>query len=188
MATFFFDPSAPNPDAGGGVLLSPAEQAALAQAPKRQPLPSGAGQFWNLPAKFAAANQIKQEELAEFPGHNTSGDAMRHAEASRRLAEAAGPVFASAAGLWHEAGNSRWRALGGDGQPLSEAAMDLLNNSRGVDAAMRGVPVDPGRLQTRPLSLSDANVRARQGYQDASGDAEAYRFAPFTPGFPVGPY
>jgi hypothetical protein len=139
---------------GGGPLLSLSDMAALAQAPgiagtapapQEQPLPAGAGQFWNLPAKFAAANQIYKEELHRVHGHNDAGDAMRHAEASRRLADAAGPVFTAAAGLGHELIDFLPSFIpGGHSQPLSEGLMDMMNNSQGIDASVHGLPIDLG--------------------------------------------
>jgi hypothetical protein len=170
------------PDDGSQLSLS--DIAALAQAPRivggrppGPPLPAGAGQFWNLSAKVAAANQIYQEELHRIHGHNNSGDAMRHAEASRRLADAAGPMFAGAAGLGHEFIDFLPSLIhGGHSQPLSEGLMDLKNNSQGINASVHGLPIDPAQLQTKPISLTAAYAKVNQTYQDASPDGGSYDF------------
>jgi hypothetical protein len=146
-----------------GLTLS--EQAALARAPRREP----AQQWWNVPAKYEAAKRIEREILARFPSHNDAGDALRHAELSRRLATEIGPVSSAIAGFTHELENSigspppgaldwlpprvkehiqrNWR---GQGQP--ERDMDLHNNLEGLRAAARGQPVDPGQLQVKPVA------------------------------------
>jgi len=65
--------------------------------------PRAAIPMWNIPAKLAAAKTIAQEELAlHFGHHNDAGDALRHAEWSKRMADSLGPNFSTAVGLGHE--------------------------------------------------------------------------------------
>jgi hypothetical protein len=126
-----------------------------------------ARRWWNLPAKYAAADRIKNEVLQKYPGWNNAGDALRHAELSRRMADEIGPVTSAVAGLAHELENtipapssdrlkgappwgrdhiqSNWH-----GQRRPEWDMDLHNNAAGIRAALLGRPVDPASLQTRP--------------------------------------
>jgi hypothetical protein len=147
------------------------EQAALAQAPRLAP----EKQWWNLAAKKAAGERIGHEEDRKFAGrHNDAGDAMRHAEWSQRMATDIGPIFSGRAGLYHEGDNLAHAVAGqygkaydpllkGDAtaynvpehpsitQTLSESGMDLWNNAQGIAAALAGHPIDPSRLQTRPV-------------------------------------
>ena len=124
-------------------------------------------QWWNLPAKYKAAERIKGEMLRDYPGRNDAGDAARHAELSRRMTAEIDPMTASVAGWAHEAENllpplpprvtrqlpeglrahieDNWHA---EGWP--ELRMDLHNNAVGVDAGLHGRPIDPRKLQTRP--------------------------------------
>ncbi|WP_395671648.1 hypothetical protein [Phenylobacterium sp.] len=144
---------------GDPYKLSVREQAAVARAPRR-----GSGkQWWNLPAKYEAAKRIKAG-MRGFAGHNDAGDAMRHAELSRRLAAEIDPLTAYLAGVSHEIDNSvpvwaqryappflrehareNWH-----GQAPSEGLMDLRNNAEGRWAARDGRPVDARRLQASP--------------------------------------
>lgn len=155
----------------------------LAQFFDRRPdspltLEQRAGRAWDLGAKRAFAEQVADEETnrsflesaAAGMGrpHNNDFDALRHARASKRIAEVAGPAYATAAGVWHEVGDfvgslrEHKRAAedyGGPyshreksptpGQTLDEIRMDLRNNLEGVRAAVRGDEIDPRRLQTR---------------------------------------
>lgn len=137
-----------------------------------------AGRVWDLSAKTAFAERVMDEEInrsfAESAAagmgrpHNNDFDALRHARASKRIAEVAGPAFATAAGVGHEVDNfvgslRKHKRATGDyggpyshreksptpGQTLDEIRMDLRNNLEGVSAAVRGGEIDPGRLQTR---------------------------------------
>jgi hypothetical protein len=134
---------------------------AMAGVPERQSLTleQRAGRWWDLPAKVQAANRLTDEELALHDGHhNDEGDALRHAEWSRRTSEAAGPGFTTAAGWAHEIedlapqlsydrnGDYHAQFIG----PISETAMDLRNNAEGRRAAMEGRPIDRSKLQTTP--------------------------------------
>ncbi|WP_340647526.1 hypothetical protein [Phenylobacterium sp.] len=130
---------------------------------------------WDIAGKFKAGRRIADEELARHTGHhNDQGDADRHAQWSRRMANETGPAFSTLVGLGHELEGSAPRWLGGKGQPLSEATMDLMNNAQGVRAAQRGRPIDPARLQNRPLSLREAVARDLQRYEDTTPDRSAY--------------
>lgn len=114
-----------------------------------------------LEAKIRAAERIKAEMLRDFRGHNDAGDALRHAELSRRLASQIDPGTAYLAGVAHEIENSlpvSWQrfaparlrehaAENWHGQDPAEARMDLNNNAEGRRAAWEGRPVDPNRLQ-----------------------------------------
>lgn len=118
-----------------------------------------AKQWWNLPAKFRAADEISKEEEAKawaasdpFPPHNNAADAMRHAETSRRLAVGAGPLFSHVAGAGHELKNILI-----DGMPLRESAMDLRNNAEGLRAASDGRAVRRENLQPRLGAPSPSN-------------------------------
>lgn len=126
-----------------------------------------AQEFWNLPAKYAAAKRIKGEVLAAYPGWNNAGDAARHAELSRRMATEIDPVTAAAAGLAHELDNTipaipdalihlvpgplrRHAEENWHGQRRPEWDMDMHNNAEGIWAALNRRPVDPRNLQTSP--------------------------------------
>jgi hypothetical protein len=131
---------------------------ALSRAPRRTP----AQQWWNLPAKYRAAQRIKHEMLRDFPGHDDQGDALRHAELSRRLAVEIDPVTSALAGFMHEIDNSIPRPAeprpGSHadenwwGQRWPERNMDIHNNTEGIRAALEGRPVDPANLQVRPVT------------------------------------
>ena len=151
----------------------------LAQVFDRRPespltLEQRAGRVWDLNAKTAFAQQVMAEEKRRSiveagaaglsDAHNNDFDSLRHARASKRLAEGAGPIFATAAGLKHEFDNfvqsvdEHGRLTGPydhriesptPGQTLDEIRMDLRNNLEGVRAAVRGREIDPRRLQTR---------------------------------------
>ena len=151
---------------------------------------------WDLPAKFAAAQQIFDEEsrrarVLAGPGgsaHNNAIDAMRHARASQRLADEAGPGLAALVGVGHEFVDSLPRFVpGGHWQPTSEALMDLRNNAVGLRAAREGVPIDPSKLQTRPVGLMATMAQDTQDYSDTSpgypsqpSPADAPRYDPQT--------
>ena len=134
-----------------------------------------ARRFWDIPAKVQVSRQIRDEEYerarqesragGSFPPHNDIYDAQRHARWSKRTAEAAGPMFASAVGVLHELDNIG-QAAGrtaeavftekpydrrtGLIQTLRELPMDLHNNAEGVRAAEEGRAIDPARLRLRP--------------------------------------
>ena len=140
--------------------LTPEEQAMMARAPRLSP----AHEFWNFPAKIAAAERIKSDVLRDYPGWNNAGDAMRHAELSRRMATEIDPLFSRVAGAAHEIENtipSGWvRFAPGfmkeharenwHGQGTPERLMDERNNAEGRLAAREHRPVDPTHLQTSP--------------------------------------
>lgn len=130
---------------------------------------------WDIPAKMQVAQRIKQEELdrsfatpGDGPPHNDMRDAMRHARWSQRTAQAAGPIFAEAAGIAHEADNlvdslakhrriiGPYEHAGEPGMPptpaetLKETLMDLRNNTEGRRAARQHQAIDPQKLQTSP--------------------------------------
>lgn len=136
-----------------------------------------AKRWWDLPAKVEVARRIQSDELARSKAdardagapnaHNNRFDAMRHARASQRLAEAAGPRFAEVAGNVHEGVNAFEQlvpaildqGIGGPyevgagrtpGQYLDEIRMDLHNNAEGRAAAREGRPIDRRRLKVEP--------------------------------------
>lgn len=130
---------------------------------------------WDIAGKYKAAQRIAGEELARHAGHhNDRGDANRHFEWSRRMANETGPVFSTLVGLGHELEGSAPRWLGGRGQPLSEATMDLINNAQGVRSSQQGRQIDPSRLQDRPLSPREAVLNDLQRYDDTTPDRTAY--------------
>jgi hypothetical protein len=133
-----------------------------------------ARRWWDLPAKYEVANAIADEEMARHVGHhNDHGDALRHAEWSRRMADEVGPTFSMAAGIAHEIeGASR-------GQPLSEAVMDLNNNIEGVTAANQNRRIDQANLQDRPISMRGAMVDGQNRYDDASPNRTEYPSRPY---------
>jgi RHS repeat-associated protein len=120
--------------------------------------PSGlkAGDWWDLPANLARAQQIAGEELARRPNsHNDIGDAMRHAEWQRRTTQETNAFTAWLAGTGHEIeGMLR-------GQPMNEMLMDLHNNSVGRDAGRAGSSVSPSNLWTLPLRNTEHNPYSR---------------------------
>ena len=140
--------------------------AGLTPTLRLMPLEERAGRWWDVPAKYDYAKQVYGEELRKWPGHNDASDAMRHAEASRRIAENAGQLAAQTAGLGHEMVNWRRTLLthgpsGGPyersriptpGQNLDEMNMDFRNNAEGRRAAQEHRPNDPRNLQTLPLT------------------------------------
>jgi hypothetical protein len=159
---------------------------ALAQhgvGPQRRPPIPPEKQWWNFAAKAAVARQIVEEESNRFKGQsNNLGDAMRHANASRRLTERVGPIYAQGAGIYHEADNlahAAWdnvkkaiapnsippgTSVPSPGQAISESLMDLRNNAEGRREALEGRGLDVRRLQTRPVGP----VPSSASYQDRS--------------------
>jgi hypothetical protein len=136
------------------------EQAALARAPRKPQQ-----QWWNIPAKYEAAKRIKGEVLESYPGRNDAGDAMRHAELSRRMATEIDPVTSTLAGLFHEIDNSipekyvqamppgplrRHARENWWGPNDAERDMDLHNNREGLRAAREGRAVNPANLRLAP--------------------------------------
>jgi hypothetical protein len=146
------------------VGMSLRELATLDRAPKLPP----EKEWWNLPAKYRAVQRIKGEMLRQFPGHDDGGDAVRHAELSRRMAVDIDPVTAAAAGLMHEIDNTVPRAWVPSrpaivhrhadenwwGQRWPERDMDMHNNLEGLRAGMSHRPIDRRVLQTRPAQAS----------------------------------
>jgi hypothetical protein len=129
------------------------------------PLQTRAGRWWDFPAKRQFAEQVNEEERArarqaakaagDDNPRNDRFDAERHARASHRLTQATGPLFAHAAGTWHEIRN-----VAVDKHPLSETMMDLRNNAEGRRAALAMRPIDRTRLQTRPAVAAEAGAHA----------------------------
>ncbi len=112
--------------------------------------PSGlaVGDWWDLSANYGRAYEIYKQEMKRFTGHhNDAGDAMRHAEWSRRTAEETNSFTAWSAGVAHEIDN--W--INND-QPWREGLMDLHNNLEGRNAAQEGRPVNPNNLRTNTQS------------------------------------
>ena len=195
MATWLDTPTPgwppPDGDPNGG-LLSPQELAALSLAPKAGRLGgavSPAQQWWNFPAKLAAGKQIAGEEADKFSGHhNDIGDAMRHAEWSQRMATEIDPAFSRAVGRYHEGDNIATNAAkaaaafltngaspGLHGfapstrQTLAESRMDLHNNEVGLEAARRGLAIDPQDLIKAPTTLNgDPRGRGDRDPYDAA--------------------
>jgi hypothetical protein len=93
---------------------------------------------------YPRLDQIYNEELAKHPGHNGISDAVRHAEASRRVYDEFGPLIAWSSGAGHEALD--WLM----GSPFRETLMDLHNNMEGRAAAREGRPINPGNLRVNP--------------------------------------
>ena len=99
----------------------------------------------NAAATAQKAEQIHQEGLAKHHGHNDAGDAMRHAETSRRISEALSPEAAFVLGALNELkGLFLW------GEPQDERIMDFHNNREGRTAFREGRPVNPTNLQVQP--------------------------------------
>jgi uncharacterized protein DUF6973 len=145
---------------------------ALARVPRLAP----EKQWWNVPAKYAKAKQIADDErrrsileahAAGFAdAHDNRFDAMRHARWSQRMSTEIGPVSARLFGAVHEFENglpspetlSRWHAPSGlqdlaalrdwHEQPEAEGLMDRRNNAEGRRAAAQGRTINPGNLQT----------------------------------------
>ncbi|MEW6600529.1 MAG: RHS repeat-associated core domain-containing protein [Nitrospirota bacterium] len=110
------------------------------------------GDWWDIPANFTRAYKISVEERANRPtAHNTSEDAMRHAEWNRRMVEETNSFTAWISGVGHEIDNFI------NGQPWSEGMMDLYNNAVGRAAGRAGVPVDPSKLQVSPNNSPSLN-------------------------------
>ena len=77
--------------------LSVLEQMGATQG--TEPLAERAGRVWDIPAKYAFSRKVYRAQEALGRGHsNDLADAMRHAETSRQVGRAAGPVWANAAG------------------------------------------------------------------------------------------
>lgn len=112
-------------------------------------------QWWNVPAKVAAARTIYSQEKRSHPGASDAGDAMRHAEASRRVAEEVDPVTAELGGLAVEGAGllraaSKFMLRHPAKGVFGDMMMDLHNNAEGRAAAAAGRPVDANRLQNAP--------------------------------------
>lgn len=144
--------------------LTLADHLALARAPRRAP----ERQWWNLPAKYEVSNAIADKLKKAHPGRNNHDDAMRHAEWSGQMTDKVGPIWSAAAGLAHEVAG-----LAGL-HPLSESVMDMKNNSEGIQAALAGRPIDPRRLQDRPMSVSSAYANLNQQYEDTTAGRANY--------------
>ena len=130
---------------------------------------SPAKQWWNLPAKFDAVQPIRLQEEMIHPGRNNHDDAMRHAEWSRRMAEEFDPGFSQVVGIGHEITGMfphRDPDSGGraPGQGLSEARMDMINNTEGIRSWQEGRPIDPSKLADHPVAFRRSN-RNPSGYR-----------------------
>lgn len=144
--------------------------AAAAQGPRPPP-------WWDFGGKYRAAERIMEEERQRRGGTNDFGDGIRHAEASRRLADETGPVFATIAGAGHEVAN-----LLRDELPLSESVMDMINNAEGVSASVHRRSVDPAKIQRIPISLRAAAEKERQAQEDRSPNRAQYPSRPYGQG------
>jgi len=132
--------------------------------------------------KVARGREIAGEALVRHNGrHNDEGDAMRHAEWSRQMADELGSGFSALAGLEHEVEGlvPRIKRAGGDwelgpiripkvrvktDQPVSEAIMDMRNNIEGITSSIQGRPIDRSRLQTSPTRPSHEYDKMRPPY------------------------
>ncbi|SDK51211.1 RHS repeat-associated core domain-containing protein [Maridesulfovibrio ferrireducens] len=103
---------------------------------------------------FKRATEIAIEEVKKRGkgNHNNEGDAMRHAEWSRRMTNELGSARAWAFGVAHEI-----EGLVKKGQPWGEAMMDLKNNAEGRAASSEKRPVDRSKLQKKPKNEVDVN-------------------------------
>lgn len=120
-----------------------------------------AGDWWDVVSNYRRAHEIAGEEVAKrgAGNHNNEGDAMRHAEWSRRMAEELGSGTSWLFGLGHEIDgllNSR--------QPWGEAMMDLHNNAEGRTAAREKRPVDRRKLQKAPKTGVHVNPYSSQSH------------------------
>lgn len=103
------------------------------------------GDWWDIPANYKRAREIAREEYNKRPNdHNNAGDAMRHAEWSRRMTQEINNSTSFCAGVGHEIEG----LLGGS--PLGETFMDLHNNYQGRKAGRGNKAVDPKDLVTSP--------------------------------------
>lgn len=111
--------------------------------------------------KKKIGRQIADEEARKafaadpnHQAHNDIYDATRHARWSQRMATAIGPLFSLGAGVQHEADNiwsaGRKHGLRGLEEVLPESAMDMHNNTVGLQAGLTGRPINPRLLQTNP--------------------------------------
>ncbi|OEU66809.1 MAG: hypothetical protein BA863_07070 [Desulfovibrio sp. S3730MH75] len=107
----------------------------------------------NIPG-VKRATEIANEELKKRGkgNHNNEGDAMRHAEWSRRMTDELGSARAWAFGVAHEI-----EGVLKKGQPWGEAMMDLKNNSEGRAASTEKRPVDRSKLQKKPKEGIEVN-------------------------------
>ncbi|NDV23962.1 RHS repeat-associated core domain-containing protein [Desulfovibrio sp. JC022] len=103
---------------------------------------------------YDKAKEIAREELAKRGrgSHNNEGDAMRHAEWSRRMTEDLGPARAWAFGTAHEIDG-----LINKNQPWNEAMMDIHNNAVGRAAGKAKRAVNNNNLQKSPKQGSQIN-------------------------------
>jgi hypothetical protein len=117
------------------------------------PIGLEAGDWWDIPANIRKAVKIGKEELDKrgAGNHNNEGDAMRHAEWSRRMSKGIGPVTSWTAGVVNEVKGAL------QGHPWSEAMMDINNNSEGRTAAREKRPVDRNKLQKTPKNGLQVN-------------------------------
>ncbi len=124
------------------------------------PLGLAAGDWWDFSANLGRAKEIAKEELAKrgSGNHNNEGDAIRHAEWSRRMTEEIGPSTSWAVGLGHEVGGLV------KGQPWSEAMMDIKNNAEGRAAARDHKPIDLNKLQKQPKDGFQLNPYNQNNY------------------------
>jgi len=94
------------------------------------------------------AQILKDRPVTPRPGDDDMYDAMRHAEASRRISEALGPGYAHLFGTAHEVQNLLTPRNWLEGNILERVGMDLRNNAEGRLAWREGRAIDPSRLQT----------------------------------------
>lgn len=85
---------------------------------------------------------IFAEEKEAHPGPGLQ-DAIRHAEASRRICERFGESTARSLGILNELLNFK--------NTWPDAAMDIYNNEVGIEAGKRGMPINLDKLSPSPL-------------------------------------
>jgi RHS repeat-associated protein len=113
-------------------------------------------------------------------GGNKSDDAYRHAETSRELTIAYGPLMALAAGWEHEIQNVL------EQYPISDSMMDISNNTVGIHAALNDSQVDTSQLattvQSRPFALVSAppacSIGSNPTYTSSDAMNAATTYAP----------
>ncbi|TDT92002.1 RHS repeat domain-containing protein [Pseudodesulfovibrio indicus] len=117
--------------------------------------------WWDIVSNYKRANEIADEEVAKrgVGNHNNEGDAMRHAEWSKRMAEELGGGTSWLFGVGHEIDG-----LINSDQPWGEAMMDLHNNAEGRAAAREKRPVDRSKLQKAPKKGFQVNPYSSKRY------------------------
>ena len=117
------------------------------------------GDWWDLPANYSYAHQTGTQLKNQMPGWNDAGDAARHAEWNRLMAQNTNLFTAWTTGVGHEITGLI------NGQSLSEALMDLHNNSIGRNAGSSGSAVNPLDLVISPGGISKYNPYGSCGGQ-----------------------